>query len=119
MEFVYFILDSWGCIKIGTSENPWQRLEQIRTSHSQEVALVAVIPNAGRAKERELHQRFRKAQLNREWFIPQGPLVALIDLLRMQSGQSPLWKNVAHPLLESNKTTMDRICVLDEERVVQ
>lgn len=51
-------------VKIGTANNPEERLRQLQTGNSDPLILAAVI----NANERQLHQRFRRYHFRGEWF---------------------------------------------------
>jgi Meiotically Up-regulated Gene 113 (MUG113) protein len=74
---VYFIrLDD--LIKIGTtSQHPDQRMRGMQLPPS--ARIVAVIPRAGYAEERELHRMFAADRVGGEWFKPSPELLSLIE----------------------------------------
>lgn len=60
-----------GQIKIGLSANPERRARQLK------LALLHV-ELGGKARERELHRRFRSARIEGEWFMPTDAVLAWI-----------------------------------------
>jgi hypothetical protein len=80
---VYFIrATSSGLVKIGCASDPWGRLRAFQTGSAERLALVGVIPNAGRAGERELHELFASFRAHGEWFYPSEELDAAIGACR-------------------------------------
>lgn len=76
---IYFIQEGDdGPVKIGFSNNPGRRLQQLKTSTSKPLKLLAVIEgDAG--KERELHAAFQEHHISREWFKPVTDIFLYID----------------------------------------
>lgn len=67
---IYFIQEgSDGPVKIGLSNDPGRRLQQLKTGSSKPLRLLAVIEGNAN-KERELHTAFREFSINSEWFKP-------------------------------------------------
>lgn len=56
-----------GPVKIGWSENPQSRIDDLQTSSPHPISLLAVIPGS-RADEAALHAHFKDQNLHREWF---------------------------------------------------
>ncbi len=120
-SFVYFILDTHGCIKIGTTRDPLKRLRQLRVAHSQHPYLVATM-NGGVPDERALHRRFRRDRLAGEWFAPCRELCDLIDQLREAHGKARLWDGIPNPcaigVTDSNRGRQLEILDSDEWQFV-
>jgi hypothetical protein len=77
-QWVYFIQDPDGLIKIGTTaSDPWKRLRQGQGYNPRTLTLLGVIKSNGDT-ERELHRRFVAHRRIREWFAPAPELLALI-----------------------------------------
>jgi len=62
---VYFIIDE-GLVKVGFSEFPFARLDQIKTSRPSAFLLGEV--KGGTKLEKEIHNRLSKWHFDREWF---------------------------------------------------
>ncbi len=78
---IYFIqAGDGGAIKIGFSNNPWQRSSKIQSDCPQVVTLLAVI-EGDEAAEASLHDRFNDARRVGEWFEPTDALTAFIASL--------------------------------------
>lgn len=73
---VYFAR-SGDAIKIGCSQNPWSRLTELRTGSPVGVELIATMPGSFEL-EKQLHLRFAKLRINREWFRADDELVAYV-----------------------------------------
>lgn len=66
---VYFIENTrTGLIKIGHSNNPAGRLDDLRTGSSDPLKLLGSMPG-GRAEEQRLHYRFKTQRVIGEWFL--------------------------------------------------
>ena len=87
---VYFIQQGQdGAIKIGVSDNPIRRLEDLQPHSPHPLRLVALIGQAGvplsltRGRafelEAELHKRFQTAHQRGEWFEPTSELLSFIE----------------------------------------
>ncbi|MDH3466203.1 MAG: GIY-YIG nuclease family protein [Gammaproteobacteria bacterium] len=78
--FLYYIIDEDENVKIGVSENPWQRVKDLQCGNAQELRLVAWISfsNRGRALqgERLEHERFVRHGVNgsKEWFTSRAKI---------------------------------------------
>lgn len=66
-EFVYFISDEDGYIKIGKASNVEARFNQLQTASRQELTVLAV-KRGGHVLEGELHERFNHLRVRGEWF---------------------------------------------------
>lgn len=76
---VVYFLQAGPFIKIGfTSGTPEARIDQLKTGCPYELRLLATIPGA-QSLEREIHQRFRAARANLEWFHATPELLAFIS----------------------------------------
>lgn len=68
MNYIYFIQSgSSGPIKIGMSNDPRRRLEQLQTAHLMPLTLIGMTPG-GRREERRWHKRFSELRITGEWF---------------------------------------------------
>lgn len=69
-EFIYIIYSEYGC-KIGISNNPIQRLEQIRRGlPSQEAIFIGLYKGTNSLMfEKKLHARLNNRNISGEWFI--------------------------------------------------
>lgn len=75
-QFVYFIRSTrTGCIKIGFSFDPNQRIRELSTSEP--VELLGYI-TGGTDAERRLHDRFSADRVHGEWFTPSESLIAYL-----------------------------------------
>lgn len=68
MNFVYFVRDESGAIKIGTTTKLRERVASLQTSSSQALELVGFI-QGDKALEQKLHARFASFRVRREWFV--------------------------------------------------
>ena len=68
-EYVYFIRDEDGYVKIGKARNVKTRLSQLQTSSRQELTLLKPVPG-GHVAERILHAKFSHIHVRGEWFKP-------------------------------------------------
>jgi len=78
--YVYFIQsEKGGPIKIGFSEKPESRLNNLQTSHPDKLIILGCI-KGDQSMERELHKRFSKYRIRQdgEWFNPGLELTAYI-----------------------------------------
>jgi hypothetical protein len=77
--YVYFMqIGDDGPIKIGFTKNIRHRLSVVQIGNPALVRLIAVT-DGGRAKEFELHNRFKKYRLYGEWFEPNQELLEYIS----------------------------------------
>jgi hypothetical protein len=67
-------------VKIGVSTTPAQRLGALRTSHHDDLFILAHGPG-GRTEEQVLHRMFAGERLRGEWFKRSGGIINLIDFL--------------------------------------
>jgi Meiotically up-regulated gene 113 len=67
-------------VKIGFSTTPAQRLDALRTSHHEDLFILAHGPGR-RVEEHALHQMFASARLRGEWFRRTWGINNLIDFL--------------------------------------
>ncbi len=66
--WIYFIEDTAsGRVKIGRSNNPNARLQQLQTGSSGRLQLILTIRGSA-SRERELHQQFGQDRIQGEWF---------------------------------------------------
>jgi hypothetical protein len=76
---VYFIQEGDdGPVKIGFSDNPARRLQELQVASAKHLNLIAVI-EGDVSKERELQARFQEFRLSGEWFIPITEIFLYID----------------------------------------
>ena len=78
--FVYFIQEEeTGRIKIGFSENPFQRLKELQTGNSSKMTLIGQI-EGGADEENNIHREFAEERIreNGEWFRPSERLTNYI-----------------------------------------
>jgi len=67
---IYFIQEGDnGPVKIGFSNDPGRRLQQLKTGSSKPLKLLAVIEGDAN-KEKELHASFQEFHISGEWFKP-------------------------------------------------
>ena len=76
-EFVYFIQEENGPIKIGRARNPLQRLRQLQTGNLRPLRLIAFTEGDSRL-ESSLHFLFRRHKIAREWYHPAPEMEALL-----------------------------------------
>jgi hypothetical protein len=63
---IYFI-EAAGAVKIGRSNNPKRRLQMIATGSPVACSIIGVM-SGDASEERDLHDRFSKYRVRREWF---------------------------------------------------
>lgn len=79
---IYFIRNErTGNIKIGFSVDPDGRLQQLRTSHCDELRMLLSIPGE-MSDERGLHRKFARFRVRGEWFRPEPEIMSEMDRLR-------------------------------------
>ncbi|HFH3763250.1 GIY-YIG nuclease family protein [Pseudomonas aeruginosa] len=84
-RMVYFIRNSRGSIKIGSSMNVEDRLHHLETGAGERLELIASVPGSFGA-ERELHARFTGLREHGEWFSPGEELLEYINQLQLTFG---------------------------------
>ena len=81
-SYVYFITDNHGHIKIGKADDTFERLKDLQTGNPYKLVILLSIrlssPLDAFDLECILHERFRKYQLEGEWFEAE-PVLKLID----------------------------------------
>ena len=91
-EFVYFIqVAGNGPIKIGYSNNPLSRLQNLQTQCPFKLVLLFAIPG-GRLLERQLLREFAPCNIHGEWFWPVEALMARIRDLEQLEGSRCFWE---------------------------
>lgn len=75
---VYFLRDSAGNIKIGTTTNLHQRLIDLNIAHAVPLELV-FSGYGGRVIEHEIHDMFKEHRLTGEWFNPAQDIFDFIE----------------------------------------
>lgn len=106
--YVYFIHAN-DRVKVGFSKNPWARLCEIRTSNI-DANLIGTIPGTI-ADEGELHRKFKKYHIAREWFRPEKDLMDDIFELLREKGGRVAERTTGNPVSPESSTT-----VLDDSR---
>lgn len=92
---IYYIQDrASGRIKIGFSDNPWNRLAKINTDAAGGVLLLAV-EDGCRAVEASRHASFSADRGHGEWFAPSSGLLAHIEALPKVDPPVAKWKTKA------------------------
>lgn len=77
-SYVYFMQERIsGCIKIGTTIDPFRRRREIKFRRSRTRDFIGIMPGT-RALERELHERFAATRVEGEWFRPSADLFKYI-----------------------------------------
>lgn len=76
--FIYVVEASNGTIKIGRSEHPERRLYSINTHSPLPVRMIAKWPGLLR-EEQDLHRRFAKSAVHREWFARDDHTIPFIS----------------------------------------
>jgi len=77
--FIYFIeAGEGGPIKIGFSQNPWARLNDLQGASPQKYKIVATIKGTMR-QESEWHNQFKSSCIDREWFTRTPELIKEIE----------------------------------------
>lgn len=75
---IYFIRNMEnGHVKIGTSRNPWKRLQALQTASSQPFRLLGII-HGGKRREAKLHERFAAFRIRGEWFYGEPEILLFI-----------------------------------------
>jgi hypothetical protein len=75
--YVYFILSGSGDVKIGYSERPGRRLDQLQTGRADRLSLLAAFPGTAQL-EADLHRRFAEHRKCGEWFSPAPEIFAWV-----------------------------------------
>ncbi len=76
---VYFILNhDYNAVKIGFSDNPKKRFDQLKTGVAGRLELVTAIPG-DRDDERAWHKKYEKSHINGEWFRATEKLLKAIN----------------------------------------
>lgn len=92
-NFVY-VIGNESVVKIGTSANPWRRLQDIRVMSALPVDLIVKFPG-GFGTEKWLHGRFDDYHYHGEWFRRFGRLDSWIARLRELNQSGVLTRTVA------------------------
>jgi hypothetical protein len=89
-DFIYFIEDELGPIKIGFSnKGVYGRLESMFTSNPRELKILAVMPGS-RLTEKRLHQLFQTSRIRNEWFHRHPKILAMIDNINKKYPLKPV-----------------------------
>lgn len=76
---IYFILDrSARLVKIGRSESPRERLNELQTGNGSKLELYAVLPGDV-VSESMFHREFEMHRVHGEWFRPHRNIKRAID----------------------------------------
>lgn len=77
---LYFIQEGEaGAIKIGwTTNDPERRRDNLQIGNSDQLRLIAIVPDVSQEVEFEWHARFRAHQKRSEWFFPVATLLSAI-----------------------------------------
>jgi len=89
-HYLYFIFDEdCNAIKIGVSNNVYQRLKKIKVDNIHSLKILKIIEYQGygwkeaacksRAAESEAHKIFKDYQIRNEWFRYEGKLKSFIE----------------------------------------
>lgn len=78
MSYVYFIGEKNGPIKIGVAIDVKSRLSGIQTHNPNKLNVLGII-KGDVALERKLHKKFKKYNINREWFERSEELINFIN----------------------------------------
>lgn len=87
-DYVYFISDEDGYIKIGKASNVETRFNQLQTASRQELTVLAV-KRGGHVLEGELHERFSHLRVRGEWFKGDEELLDYVEGLKATSEKLP------------------------------
>lgn len=80
--FVYFIqANEGGPVKIGWSDNPKRRLNQLQAAHHGTLNLLAAVPG-GRDTEKSIHGRLDDYRVRGEWFEDCEPVREVMAALQ-------------------------------------
>ena len=77
---VYFVKNTKGLIKIGSTMTVMDRIKQLETGASEPLTLIAHLDGSTK-RESELHRRFAEYRVHGEWFSPGSSLVSYIQSL--------------------------------------
>lgn len=88
---IYFVREVTldGLIKIGCSQGPAARVEQLACWSPRPLTLLASAPGDEKV-EKFLHYVFADHYSHREWFHPSTDILALVDFVRVNSAL-PIW----------------------------
>jgi T5orf172 domain len=87
---IYFIQGGpAGLVKIGSSNDPWERFDGLQRNCPVPLRLIGMIWNAGRLEERRLHSQFDHLRHHSEWFWPTPELLAYIAAHAADPTQPP------------------------------
>lgn len=76
---IYFIqATQGGLIKIGSANDPWERLRNVQACCPIPLRLIGMIWEGGRFQEKQLHLQFAELCHHGEWFHPAPDLLAHI-----------------------------------------
>lgn len=85
LEGIYFVQGvNGGPIKIGVTRNVVQRLKGIQTGSPVRLKIVAFLPDAPRALEGDIHERYDEFRLEGEWFAENDRLAEVIKEARQR-----------------------------------
>ena len=87
MKYTYFIQEGDdGPIKIGSANNPDERLSQLQTASSRDLRLLLATTLV---EERTLHAEFSEQRLKGEWFAPAARIFERIEQIKADLGKYP------------------------------
>lgn len=96
---IYFIRDPEADrVKIGTSKNPWARMQSLQVGSHARLVLEAIV-DGEKAQERALHAEFAHRHVNGEWFVWSG------DIARHVASLDAVLNTVPQPSRRSKVTT--------------
>jgi len=105
---IYFIQQGDdGPIKIGTSDNPEKRLQQLQGSHHETLRLLKVVEGSNWAEKR-LHQHLAAFRLRGEWFENCAEVLRVVEIAEAMVNEMSRTRSVRLPLSVTNASTRAR-----------
>lgn len=94
--FIYAISDGSGAVKIGWSQNPEKRLNNIQAHNPRKCDLIGVLPGK-KADERRAHKQLSHHRISREWFALEGDVRAFVDAMERPAPKRVVRQRASSP----------------------
>lgn len=96
MQYVYFLQDPQGSIKIGISHNVGKRISQLEQSLPYDLKLIGIM-EGNLSLESTLHTKFESHRIKGEWFKPSDDILQFIkDNAKLETRPLNIAKAVEH-----------------------